>query len=234
MIDFFEFDKNILLISFKFNQEIPFDIINECNEKNIKTIIFNNYCNKDEMYNNSNDYVFHFRSSWRGNRFNKSIEKFNKIDLKHLVLGVNFNQNINNLPTNLESLILDNNFNKPLDNLPNKLKLLCCKNCFNFNHNLDYLPNSLEYLVIPPNFNNSLNNLPENIKYLDLYYISHIDITNTLSILPSNLETLIIEDLNNFDNTLLIFNNFKNRFNNKLQFSYKEIDYFHKVIMDNQ
>lgn len=192
-----EFDKNTVIFGYKFNKEITLDLINEFNQRNVKKMIFNNYNQKELLYKYSNVYFDGIENNhWRGNRFNKTIEEFNKIDLECIVFGAKFNKEINNLPDSLLFLMLDYDFNKPLDNLPNKLKILCCKYCVKFSHSLDFLPESLEYIAIPPNFNKSFNNLPQNIKILDLYYISCSSniTTSNLSILPSNLETLIIQE----------------------------------------
>lgn len=238
--DNIEFDKDILLFTFRFNKEIGLEIINEYVERKIKKIIFNNYNEVEKMYSHSNDYIYDYKkktysgeNNWRGSRFNKSIDEFSKIDLKHLVLGAKFNQEIRNLPNSLESLILGIEFNQELNNLPCGLKILCCKNCIGFSHNLDYLPESLEYIVIPPNFDNSLNNLPNSIRILDLYHICNCNnlMTKMLTILPANLETIIIEDFPFYNNIITnLMNNFNNKYNNKIQVIYDKLNCFTKII----
>ena len=195
-----EFDKDLLIFTFKFNKEIESEIINECIVFKIKKIIFNNFNETEQMFIHSNNYDWKNKIYWRGSRFNKSISEFSRINLEHLVLGAKFNQPLNNLPNSLKTLILGIEFNQPLDNLPNRIKILCCQNCIGFSHNLDYLPESLEHIVIPYNFDKSLNNLPQNIRILDLYRISYNIgfLTNMLSNLPANLENIIVEDLNCF------------------------------------
>jgi hypothetical protein len=246
MIYNIDFEKNMLIFNFKFNQEITSDIINECIQKKIKKIIFNNYIDKECMYKHSNEYyhykldtkkkyINYFPNTWRGNRFNKNIDEFNKINLEHLILGSKFNQEVNNLPVSLVSLILSYEFNKPLHNLPNKLKTLSFKNCFKYSHDLDYLPESLEHIVIPPNFNKSLDNLPQNIRVLDLFNIYSYSLrSNMLSVLPSNLETIILNDKLlisiNDRNVLNLITNYKSKYNSMVEIMYNSYDYFKMII----
>ena len=202
-----EFNNCTLIFDFKFNQDIKQEIIDKCIEQKIKKIIFNNYNDTNLMYLYSNNYFEDIdgeSSSWRANRFNKSISELAKIDLEHLVLGAKFNKKVSNLPNSLETLILGMEFSQPLDNLPNNLKRLCCKNCIKFSYDLDYLPESLEHIIISPNFNKTLDNLPQNIRILDVYNISYTNyLDNNLTILPSKLESIIL-NLEYHDTFLLV------------------------------
>ena len=231
MIEHIEFHKNICIFDFKFNKEITAEIIDECITRNIKKIIFNNYNDVHIMFKKSNDFKgdHEHNKHWRGNRFNKSIGELNKIDLEHLVLGAKFNEHVGNLPSFLVSLILGIEFDKPLNNLPNTLKILSCKNCIKYSHDLDYLPESLEYIAIPPDFNKSLNNLPQNIRILDFntIYDSSL-ILNNISILPSNLEIILLDIKDKTD--LNLINNHFNKYSKIIKIEHNSYNCFDKVI----
>ena len=113
-----------------------------------------------------------------------------------VIFGMNFNQNIDCLPDNIEKLVLSVEFNNPVIKWPNNLKVLkfdawdyfsngYCK--FNhklvnlpnikelmigtfYNHDIDDLPDSIEklYFTRSTHFNHPINKLPKNLKYINL------------------------------------------------------------------
>lgn len=51
---------------------------------------------------------------WRCNRFNKSIDILNNIQVTDLILDVKFIKSVSNLPNTLISIVLSYEFNTPL------------------------------------------------------------------------------------------------------------------------
>jgi hypothetical protein len=225
---------NAIIFTYKFNNLITENIIELCNNKKIKKMVFNNYIDNDNMMLYSNNYFrdVNLQNSnlWRGNRFNKSIDALNNIQITDLILGAKFNKSVSNLPNTLISLILSFEFNNPIDNLPNKLEILSLGDCIKYSHSLDYLPESLIHIVLPPNLSFTLDNLPQSIKILDLhkidlFYIEQINI----SILPKELQVIIIID-DITDEEFNYLSTILNNNNKSINLSNKGINIF-KIIM---
>ena len=70
-------------------------------------------------------------------------------NLKSIAFGINFNKSVLNLPKTSERLILSKEFNQPLDNLPTNLLYLSLEYSYKFDYNFDYLPEGLETLILP-------------------------------------------------------------------------------------
>ena len=104
--------------------------------------------------------------------FNKQLENMPETTIKlTLLLLSNFNQELTNLPLNLEHLeIICSSYNQPLDCLPSNLKTLII-NSREYNQPLDNLPSSLETLTFSrfSKFQQSLKCLPHNLKNVSLY-----------------------------------------------------------------
>ncbi len=98
--------------------------------------------------------IFLYLKSFFNNDFNQPVDNLPS-DLKSLTFGNNFNQPVDNLPSDLKSLTFGNNFNQPVDNLPSSLESLTFGN--NFNQPVDNLPFSLEYLSMGDFFEQELN-----------------------------------------------------------------------------
>lgn len=114
------------------------------------------------------------------------------------IYSTKFNENIDDLPNNLEKLIIFPwcKFNKPLNNLPTKLKILCIPE--KFNNQLNNLPNNLEYLEIATqnkNFNYLLDKLPKSLQTLKINRGFSMHLNN----LPHNLKTLHLADNGKFN-----------------------------------
>lgn len=218
-----------IIFRYKFNKEITEEIIDLCNNKKIKKMVFNNYIDNENMMLYSNDCCRDSdknRNLWRGNRFNKSIDKLNNIQLTDLILGTKFNKSVSNLPDTLISLVFSYEFDKPLDNLPNKLEILSLGNCIKYSHNLDYLPESLIHIVLPPNFSFTFDNLPQSIKILDLHKIDAFYIEQfKILILPKGLQQIIIDNTIEFNYLSKILEN-----NKSIKISNKKIDIFKLII----
>jgi hypothetical protein len=106
-------------------------------------------------------------------------------------IGGMFDQDINNLPPNLEELVISSKcFNKPIDNLPINLKRLYIEGCDgDFDQSVNNLPNNLKILLIgSPCFEQELNNLPESLEILYIEFL--IDLPDILENLPQGLKTL--------------------------------------------
>ena len=88
-------------------------------------------------------------------RFNSPID-FLPVEITHLILGMQFNQELNNLPSCLKSLIIISsiyspvvsNFSKPLDNLPYGLEELILNARLNNIYLGDNLPSTLKTLTL--------------------------------------------------------------------------------------
>jgi hypothetical protein len=108
-------------------------------------------------------------------------------NLTHLIIGVNFNQQINipigikylkltndnkqyivdNLPNGIEELVLFHIKNLELSNLPSGIKKIVFNENSDFNKNLNCLPKSIEYLKLNKNYNKKISNIPANLKTLE-------------------------------------------------------------------
>lgn len=120
-------------------------------------------------------------------RFNQSIDILKNYDIRKLRLGRDFNNNINNLPINLEKLFLGMKFNNPvgyyqeetseyISFLPKTLKELVFLGAYygeegydysTFNHPLNpYLPEGIKTLVLSDCYEQSIDNLPNGLEKL--------------------------------------------------------------------
>ena len=75
-----------------------------------------------------------------------------------------FNQEVNNLPQNLNHLTFGDIFNKKVNNLPSNITHLTFD--WEFNKEVINLSSNITHLTFGENFNQSVNNLPQNINYL--------------------------------------------------------------------
>lgn len=98
-----------------------------------------------------------------GNVFDQNVDNLPS-NLQKLEFGYEFNQNIDNLPPNLHTLKFSKWFNQKVDNLPTKLKTLILPDMFN--QNLDKLPKTLEELCVGWRYKCTLDNLPPTLKKL--------------------------------------------------------------------
>lgn len=134
-----------------------------------------------------------------GGCFNNSIKKLrDNLNLKILVLGINFNCSVDELPQNLECLSLGYEFNKKLNKLPSNLKHLILNN--NEKIIIENLPNNLHSLVCKyysekPIFSvhkNSVKSykLPTNLK--KLFYISENNYKKKCYYFPNKLNFIVL------------------------------------------
>jgi len=155
-----------LVVEYKYNSELDDEFIKNCVQ--VKSLIFNNYTEINQMDLNSNTYVHNEekRIFWRGARFNKEILMLSETELKKIEFGAKFNKQVLNLPQSLEVLILGSEFNQELNNLPIGLKFLSLTQSEKFNFSLDYLPAGLEKIELSEYWYKSLENLPIGIKII--------------------------------------------------------------------
>lgn len=142
-----------------------------------------------------------------GKEFNQKIENIPP-SIKAIIFAGNdmnnyseFNQPITNLGENIEYLYLHYSFDQELDNLPSQLKYLIIKSC-ELSKPINYLPETLEYLVIK-NKQFIIHNLPSNLK--ELYIDGLMNYEIGMPKLPNGLKTLYLKSNNgcvNLDNTL--------------------------------
>jgi hypothetical protein len=144
-------------------------------------------------------------------------DTFLKILEDNKALGIkfkpSFNQDISRLPSCIKSIIfsLNSEFNQNIDNLPCELEHLELYD--KFNKPLDFLPSGLKKLIINAEFNHPLNNLPAGLEYLEISGKFNYSIDN----LPIGLKKLIIKDPNNYKDyytkKCIIRNDYLSRFN---------------------
>jgi hypothetical protein len=84
--------------------------------------------------------IFLYLKSFFNNDFNQPVDNLPS-DLKSLTFGNNFNQPVDNLPSSLESLTFGNNFNQPVDNLPFSLEYLSMGDFFEQELNQQFFDN---------------------------------------------------------------------------------------------
>lgn len=144
-----------------------------------------------------------------GHNYNKSIDNLvieeEQDNIKELVLGEKFNQEVNNLSPGIKKISFGYDFNKPVNNLPNGIEYIKFGN--NFNNNVDYLPCSLISIIFGNSFNNDINNLPSSIKYIELGK----DFSKKINNIPFSLEKIKFEK-NYYDNNkeyldIILFSN---------------------------
>lgn len=99
--------------------------------------------------------------------FNQDISNL-PTNIEHIEFGKRFNQNIDNLPINIKYIHLKKDFNQPIDFLPINLKVLIIDGYFN--QPIDNLPEKLEVLIIGNNFTYNIDNLPDNLWLLAIGY----------------------------------------------------------------
>lgn len=110
---------------------------------------------------------------------------FQHLNIICLIFGRDFNQQINNLPPNLEIIQLGNKFNHPVSNLPFKLKII--KFGREFNQSIDCLPESIEYIQLSHYFNHPIENLPSNfVKEIKFGY----RFNQSIDCLPDSITTI--------------------------------------------
>lgn len=92
----------------------------------------------------------------------KRLENF--WNLKRLIFGGEFNQQLEILPSSLEILYFHGQYNQPLPQLPNTLQSLSLSDAYNMP--LPRLPDGLQFLRIGTNFDQELSYLPESLKQI--------------------------------------------------------------------
>lgn len=136
--------------------------------------------------------VLHYTINVKPNKYPSNIKK--------IIFDYNFNQPIDNLPSNslVEIYFIESSqFNHPINNLPNSLKILTLGN--KFNHPINYLP-MLETLTLGNNFNNSLDYLPNSLTHLTIgrgclkYFGASCKFNHQIDNLPNSLIELIFSD----------------------------------------
>jgi hypothetical protein len=120
------------------------------------------------------------------------LKKYYNKKTKTLKLPSNFNEELNNLPPDVEIIIFDEKlievkysvFDKSVDSLPNNLTHLTFGE--DFNQSVDKLPNNLTHLTFGNRFNQKVDSLPNNLTHLTFGY-SFNQLVNSL---PNNLTKL--------------------------------------------
>ncbi len=130
--------------------------------------------------------------------FSNLPEQLKNLEISHINEPIS-EDIFGNLPEKLEKLVLMLNINVLLDNLPVNLKILDLSRCIKFTSSLDYLPSNLQILKLPMTYNNPLRNLPMGLKKLSLGK----EFNNDLDDLPNDLEQICIG--RKFNKDILIF-----------------------------
>lgn len=132
-----------------------------------------------------------FRSVYFSDQFNNPVDNLPS-NILNLYFDNDFNQPVNCLPDLIQTLMLKKNFNQSIDKLPENLKKLIITSDY-FNKPLDNLPKGLIHLEISNNFNQPIDCLPSNLLKLKIGFNFNQPIDN----LPKSLTHLSIG--NSFD-----------------------------------
>ena len=98
-----------------------------------------------------------------GSNFNQNLNiPFN---IKYLKLNCNNQNIIDYLHNNIEELELDLDFNLELNNLPTSIKKILFLNS-DYNWELNNLPNSIEYIELPYYYKKKILNIPTKLKVI--------------------------------------------------------------------
>ena len=98
-----------------------------------------------------------------------------------------FNQNIDDLPTQLHTLALSRDFNKSVDNLPTHLNTLSFG--YSFNQSVDSLPYGIKIIEFGVMFNQSIN-IPRSVHTIK--FKNHF--ITSISSIPSSVNTIIFHE----------------------------------------
>jgi hypothetical protein len=104
-----------------------------------------------------------------GYYFNQKVDL--PLDIKYLKINCDNRNIIDYLPDSIEELVLDLNFNLELNDLPQSIKKICF-NSSNYNKELNCLPSNIEYIQLPKNYDKEIVKYPnklKTIKCLDKY-----------------------------------------------------------------
>jgi len=182
------------------------------NVESIYAVLENDYILiGSNTYNYSNDNIIiellrKHKKLQTDNNFNQPVN-FIPHEVTHIKFGINFDQELNNLPPSLKYLefshfntVKYNKFNKNLDNLPYGLETLKIVLNSNFNQLLVNLPPTIKnlyiYSKVLKNVATIINSLPDNVEYLEINFITDDDIKNIIK-LPKNIKTFTDDrDLN--------------------------------------
>ena len=196
----------------------------------IKSIVFAN----DSIFFNSLDYLHNeLNELILGDEYNLQINKL-PYGLKTLVLGKHYYLKISVFPNNLSYLDIGESYQDSLDNLPESLETLVIGGKFN---NFIKYPNNLKHFIIKNNciFNKELDNLP-NLIYLSIQNDYRFPMNNLVdSILCLSLGDFYNGNINKFPpklQKLILSDNFNYNFNNfpqsleiiEVSKNYKHID----------
>lgn len=166
-------------------------------------------CNVISQYNTykiENNYVV-FNTSFNEKLNEHHLEIVKKY--KNIVFIGEFNQEINNLPSEIEFIYFgqSSKFNKPINNLPSNLKkLYILNNKFNYYDSIQYLPYGIKTLALGGRFTDELNNLPPTLEYLDLQLTPFNEDINNLpnGLKYLKLSTMFNKSITNLPTTLQI------------------------------
>src|SRR6185312_12016836 len=121
--------------------------------------------------------------------FNEELENLPS-DIKVIIFGDRFNNLVDNLPDSITHLIFGFWFNQPVSKLPKTITHLTFG--YWFNKTVSKLPNSITHLTFGMNFNQSIDKLPTTI--IELGFYSNSKIKNNI---PNNIEYINIIFFNN-------------------------------------
>lgn len=196
-----------------------------------KKIIINKYCDNPYKYNNVMASILNLPIThltilecYLHKKCNTDINMFDNLPKTLLYLNIcYFDIIIINLPLNLKYFKFKSyQFNNSIDNLPSNLIYLSLR--YNFNKLIDNLPVSLLYLHLYGKFNQHCDYLPNNLKYLDLeftnfnYSVTNLPVSLIIIKLPRyciNIDIKLIHFVNNAVNLNLYL---KIKHNPKLKF----------------
>jgi hypothetical protein len=136
------------------------------------------------------------------------VEQLKKV--KTVYFNQKFNQNIDDIPDNVEIICLGRYFNKPIYKLPKQITHIIFDDHYapwltayadygsKFNFPMDNIPHTLLSLKLPNSFNLPLDLLPSSLLHLSVGALFNHSLNN----LPINLKSLMFDNNDIFDFSL--------------------------------
>ena len=127
-------------------------------------------------------------------KFNKS-NIYLPLGIKYLKLNCNNPHVMAQLSSNIEELVLGRQFNLELNDLPTSIKKIIFIEQSNYNKELNCLPKFVEQIQLPENYNKEIKNLPNKLKTIicagNYKYINNLNNLNYLKVEKYHWERML-------------------------------------------
>lgn len=170
--------KKLIIIEsfFEFENDCDYDFKNIIKQRNLEKLSFYNNSKFKPNDNFLEKYKILFDNLPNTIKILKIPDFYNlpllnlPIFLEELHLGINFNQNLDNLPESIKHIGFSklSNYNKPLFNLPSQLEYLNLEFKNKYCHSIKNLPDSIKFLELGE-YELKIYKLPEKIIKLSIY-----------------------------------------------------------------